>query len=205
MKALIAPVSFALALVTLASPALADLQVSKTYSYATIGGHTAMELDEELSRKGPRSNETGARHPGLTKIKFSGTISYSQGKGRCIASAARIKLSTKIILPKWKYRQSAPARLGLLWDVLLSDIKRHEERHAEIARLHARSMEASILALAPQKTCAIMQEKVAQATDAAIAEHDKDQIRFDRIEAINFEKRMKRLLEYRQQQMHVQN
>ncbi len=205
MKPLLVAMSCLLPVPAFTGPAFADIQVSKTYSYAIIGGHTATELDRELTRKGPRSNETGMRHPGLTQIRFGGTISYSQSNGRCFASAARIRLATKIILPRWKNRKTANARLGLLWDVLLADIKRHEERHAEIARLHARNMETAILALSPQKTCTEMQARVAQVTDAAIIAHDKDQIRFDRIEAANFEKRMARLLEYRQQQMHVKN
>ena len=31
--------------------------------------------------------------------------------------------------------------MALLWDTLAADIKRHEERHAEIARNHARKPE----------------------------------------------------------------
>jgi predicted secreted Zn-dependent protease len=205
MKPRLVAILCLLPVVAFADFAFGDVSASKTYSYATIGGHTAMELDRELSAKGPRSSLTGMRHPGLTQIKFGGTITYAESKGRCAASAARITVSTKITLPKWKFRKTADARLGLLWDVLSADIKRHEERHAEIARYHARSMESAILALSPQKTCSDMQAKVAEATDAAIIAHDKDQIRFDRIEAKNFEMRMSRLLEYRQQQKHVQN
>ena len=78
-----------------------------------------------------------------------------------------------------------------------SDIKRHEERHAEIARNHARALEKSFLALRPEADCERMQARVARTSETAIAKHDSDQARFDRLEAANFDRRMIRLLEYR--------
>ena len=112
-------------------------------------------------------------------------------------ASAKVTLNTRIILPRWKYRRQASRDLALVWEMLASDIKRHEERHAEIARIHARQMEKTLLALKPQATCEHMQAEVARASAEAIAAHDKDQARFDRTEAANFDRRMIRLLQYR--------
>lgn len=171
--------------------------INKSFSYFTIGGRTAAELDKALSASGPMMKSTGARHPGATRIKFGGSITYVGRDGRCAVGSARVTLSTRIILPRWKYRRQAGRDLALVWDTLASDIKRHEERHAEIARNHARRMEKVFLALKPEKDCERMQASVARASVTAIEVHDKDQARFDRAEAANFDKRMIRLLQYR--------
>ncbi|KQX50449.1 MULTISPECIES: DUF922 domain-containing Zn-dependent protease [unclassified Ensifer] len=194
------PFKVALLALLVAAPlgtASGETVVNKSFSYFSIGGRTAEELDKALSASGPMMKSTGARHPGATRIKFGGSITYVSRNGRCAVGAARVTLNTRIILPKWKYRRQAGRDLALVWDTLSSDIKRHEERHAEIARNHARRMEKMFLALKPQDTCEEMQESVARVSATAIEAHDKDQARFDRTEAANFDKRMIRLLQYR--------
>ena len=171
--------------------------INKSFSYFSIGGRTAADLDKALSKAGPMMKSTGARHPGATRIKFGGTITYVNRGGRCAVGVARVTLSTRIILPRWKYRKQASRDLALVWDTLSSDINRHDERNAEIARNHAREMEKMFLALRPQADCEQMQESVTRASTEAIAAHDKDQARFDRTEAANFDKRIIRLLQYR--------
>ncbi len=194
------PFKVALLALLVAAPlgtASGETVVNKSFSYFSIGGRTAEELDKALSASGPMMKSTGARHPGATRIKFGGSITYVSRNGRCAVGSARVTLNTRIILPRWKYRRQAGRDLALVWDTLSSDIKRHEERHAEIARNHARRMEKMFLALKPQDTCEEMQESVARASATAIEAHDKDQARFDRTEAANFDKRMIRLLQYR--------
>ncbi|MDQ0320521.1 putative secreted Zn-dependent protease [Pararhizobium capsulatum DSM 1112] len=175
----------------------AETLVSKSISYYAIGGRTAAELDEALSAGGPLMKSTGSRHPGATRIKFGGSITYVKRGDLCAVGSAKVTLNTRLILPRWKNRRKAGTELALVWDTLSSDIKRHEERHAEIARNHARQMEKTFLALKPQSDCERMQASVARASEDAIVAHDKDQARFDKAEAVNFDKRMVRLLKYR--------
>jgi predicted secreted Zn-dependent protease len=116
---------------------------------------------------------------------------------RCAVGSAKVTLSTKLILPRWKNRGTANRDLALVWDTLASDIKRHEERHAEIARNHARKLEKDFLSLRSEADCERMQARVARLSETAIQQHDRDQARFDRTEAANFDRRMIRLLQYR--------
>lgn len=180
-----------------AGGATAETIIHKSIRYFQIGGHTADDLDRELSRHGPLTDSTRSRHPGATRIKFGGELTYVEHDHRCAIGSARVTLSTQIILPRWKNRRKADKQLGLIWDTLSSDIKRHEERHAEIARQHAKSLEKALNALRPLRTCAALEEKVAIITRREVDAHDAAQMQFDRIEAINFERRMMRLLQYR--------
>ncbi|MCF3642407.1 DUF922 domain-containing protein [Rhizobium sp. TRM95111] len=187
-------------LAAVVTPVEADTIATKSFSYFAVGGKTAAELDKELDRRGPIMKSTGARHPGATRIKFGGSVTYVRhGKG-CAVGEASITVSTNIILPRWKHRRSANASLALIWDTLARDIKRHEERHAEIARNHARDLERSLKALRPDRDCERMQARVDRATADAVEAHDKDQARFDTVEAKNFNARMLRLLAYRLEQ-----
>lgn len=182
-------------------PAPAQTVITKSFSYFPVRGTTAADLDAALSRGGPMLRGTGARHPGATEMQFGGSVTYAEGGGRCGVDSARITLDTNIILPRWTQRQRADADLALIWDTLAADIKRHEERHAEIARQYARRLQTELESLRPRPDCEAMEAEVARLTDEILAEHDADQARFDRVESINFERRMVRLLQYRLEQI----
>ena len=59
------------------------------------------------------------------------------------------------------------------------------------------SSSRSSVRLGRQKTCAIAAEKAKATADKVLAKHDRAQEKFDRVEGINFESRMLRLLRYR--------
>ena len=179
------------------STARAETSISKSYKYFSIGGRTAEELDRELAAHGPKAKGVKGRHPGLTEIKFGGSVTYVSNENGCEVSRVKVTLSTAIILPRWRNRSRADKNLRLVWDTLAADIKRHEERHAEIARNHARRLDKALQRLPRERTCDALKAKASAVTDKEIAAHDKDQERFDRVETINFEKRMIRLLNYR--------
>ncbi|TPP11318.1 DUF922 domain-containing Zn-dependent protease [Rhizobium glycinendophyticum] len=171
--------------------------VRKSISYFQIGGTTASDLDDELARKGPFTQATGNRHPGATQIRFGGDLTYTKRGTRCAVEGATVTLETKIILPRWKNRKRASAEMAMIWDALSADIKRHEERHAEIARQHAKLLEARLMKLRPERDCERLQEKVTAVTDEVTRAHDAAQMKFDRIESQNFEDRMLRILRHR--------
>ncbi|WP_421361452.1 DUF922 domain-containing Zn-dependent protease [Agrobacterium rosae] len=180
--------------------ASAETVLSKSFSYFKVGGRTAEDLDRELSHHGPMTKSTGARHPGATEIKFGGELTYVEQNGKCGVGTVKVTLNTKILLPRWTNRRRTSAELGLIWDTLSADIKRHEERHAEIARTYARTLEKRLQSLRPQANCEEMQALVTKTTQQVMAAHDKDQFRFDVVESKNFDARMTRLLKYRIQQ-----
>ncbi|SMF68422.1 Predicted secreted Zn-dependent protease [Xaviernesmea oryzae] len=186
-----------LLLCVIPATASAEPVITKTYSYFRIGGRTAEDLDRELEKHGPMTRATGHRHPGATEIKFGGDVTYMERGGRCSIGGARVTLRTHLILPRWNNRSRASADLRFIWDTLSTDIKRHEERHAEIARNHARQLERALLALGSSKSCDALEKQVSETTRRILENHDREQLRFDQIEATNFDARMMRLLQYR--------
>ncbi len=189
----------ALSFLALAPAVAAGL--TKSYSYFTIGGVTVEEIERELNLRGPQVRSTGNRHPGATRMEFKSRVKYGMKKDRCAVVDARVTVEARIILPRWSKRSKADDDVRLIWDTLSADIKRHEESHVIIAKNHARELENALRAISPQRDCAAAEAKVAAATDAVLARHDEEQQRFDRIEGINFENRLLRLLRYRMERI----
>lgn len=176
--------------------------LNKSYSYFSIGGRTLSEIENELARHGPQLDGGGRRHPGATRMEFATRVTYGQAGNGCGVTKASVTVDARMILPRWRNRaQSAKMDVALIWDTLSRDIKRHEESHIVIARNHARELENSLSRVRGHRDCNEAAARVKEITADVLGRHDREQIRFDQIEGINFEKRIMRLLEYRLQRM----
>ncbi|QPC92760.1 DUF922 domain-containing Zn-dependent protease [Mesorhizobium sp. INR15] len=173
----------------------------KTYSYFAIGGRTLEDIETQLSKHGPEVKSTGTRHPGATQMAFTTRISYAQTARTCRIADAKVTVKVKVILPEWRRPRKADADVKLFWDTLSADIKRHEERHVEIAKNHGRELEDALKASYPQRTCDAAKAKAAEITATVLASHDRAQVQFDRVESVNFESRILRLLRYRMERI----
>ena len=171
--------------------------VVKTYSYFNVGGATLDEIETQLSKNGPHVKTTGHRHPGATRMAFTTRLGFSEKPGSCRIVSAAVTVKAKVILPRWKRPRNADAGVKLFWDTLSSDIRRHEESHIVIAKNHARELEQALLASGGQKNCQVAKAKAKAISDKILAKHDRAQAEFDRVEGINFESRILRLLQYR--------
>jgi predicted secreted Zn-dependent protease len=175
--------------------------LSKSYSYFYIGGTTLEEIEAELSKRGPHVSASNSRHPGATQMQFTTQLAFTHGRDVCQIVDAKTTVSVKVILPKWRRPHKADSDVRLVWDVLASDIKRHEESHVVIAKNYGRELEQSLKAMGRQKNCEAVSEKAKTITADVLARHEKAQAEFDRVEGKNFESRIVRLLRYRLEQM----
>jgi predicted secreted Zn-dependent protease len=181
----------------LLAPQAGAASVSKTYSYFTIGGVTLEQIETELNTRGPHVNSTGRRHPGATQMEFTTRLGYTTSAKGCSLTKVQVTVDAKVILPRWRNRSTASGDTALVWDTLSADIKRHEESHVSIAKNHGRELEDQLKAIGRQKDCETVAAQAKTITDQVLARHDAAQDRFDRIEGINFESRLLRLLQYR--------
>ena len=188
-----------LALSGLATP-LEAASIDKKYSYFNIYGKSAEDLDREIAKRGPKLKLTGTRHPGATSMNFGLKTKITNDGTYCKLARAFVTLDLKVTLPRWKNRPRASEDMAIMWDTLSSDIKRHEERHALIARSYAIQLERALENLPRDRDCKRLQAKAEATADKLLSEHAKAQADFDRVESINFEARVARLLEYRIEQ-----
>lgn len=172
-------------------------QITKTYGHFMVGGDTISEIEEELGRKGPHLGSTGQRHPGATRLEFRTRVGYREEAGRCSIVDVDVRVEATVILPRWRPGRSAESSTAFVWGTLAADIRRHEEAHVDIARRHAREIDNALTTLGGFRDCATAEAQVARIQDYWLEQHDRAQQAFDRIEAINFETRLMRLLEVR--------
>lgn len=178
--------------------------VVRSYSYFNIGGATLDEIEAQLSSNGPHVKTTGHRHPGATRMSFTSRLGFAESEASCRIVSAAVTVKAKVILPRWRRPRGAEPGVKLFWDTLSADIKRHEESHIVIARNHARDLEQALLAIGKQKDCQTARTKAKQVSDKILTKHDRAQVAFDRVEGINFESRILRLLNYRIEQLEAQ-
>jgi predicted secreted Zn-dependent protease len=108
-----------------------------------------------------------------------------------------VNVKANVILPRWRQRAGSEPDVQIFWDTLSADIKRHEEGHVVVAKNHAHELERELKAIGRQKTCDAAKAKAKEVSAKILAKHDREQDRFDRVEGINFESRILRLLQYR--------
>ncbi|PYE89958.1 DUF922 domain-containing Zn-dependent protease [Phyllobacterium leguminum] len=175
--------------------------VHRTYSYYSITGKTAADLDKGLARGGPLLKSTGNHHPGAAQIRFDAKARYRSDGRACRVTGVYVNVYAKVMLPRWKQRRKAEPQLALVWDTLSQDIKRHEESHIIIARTHASEIERAVRALPSRPDCALLRADINKVTEQLMKAHDIAQKKFDYVETLNFEKRFERLLTYRLERM----
>ncbi|MBC2886669.1 DUF922 domain-containing protein [Ochrobactrum sp. CM-21-5] len=191
--------SVALAII---APQAEAASIFRQFSYYTVNGKTAADLDKALSRSGPYLKKTGQHHPGAAEIRFDAKVRYGREQGKaCKVQDVYVNVHAKVSLPRWKQRRKASPELALIWDTLYQDIRRHEESHIVIARSHASQMEREIRGLHSRKDCATLRTDIDRVTTRIMEAHDKAQQRFDKVETVNFESRFERLLTYRLERM----
>lgn len=174
----------------------------RQYGYYTISGKNAEQLDEALSRQGPYLKSTGNRHPGASRIRFDPAIKLRKTAKYCRVEKANVDIHAKISLPRWKQRRTTQSlELALIWDVLSQDIKRHEESHVVMARAHASEIEYAVRSLPYRRDCQTLQRDIDKIITRILSRHDREQLRFDRIETKSFNKRFVRLLARRLQKV----
>lgn len=183
-------------LILLAAPAL-SATVSQTYSYFRIGGASLEEIERELQRRGPQVGASGSRHPGATRMEFTTRITYGERRGFCSVVKATVAVKANMILPRWSRPRGADRDTRFVWETLAADIRRHEESHVRIARNHARDMEQALMGLTNYRGCEAAKRAAEAATARHLEQHDRAQAEFDRIEGVNFEKRILGLLQRR--------
>ena len=183
----------------LISPANAA-DVVRTYSYYTIGGSTLAAILKQLDRRGPEVKATGHRHPGAMEAVFTSRVRYQGAKG-CRVASAQVTVNARIILPYWRRPRAAGPEVQLVWDTLSADIRRHEESHVIIARNHARLLEQALRAMPRQPDCEAAIAKAAIVTEQVLDRLNAAQAEFDRVEAINFDSRIRRLLQNRMERL----
>ena len=150
------------------TPVRADV---RTVPYR-VTGHSVETLLASLRDGGPRVG--GDIFFGLTSTSLSYRFGYRERAGLCETTGARVDLDVTITLPEWQSTPAAPYELRRDWQRFSQALRRHEERHRDLAVEHAHAVRRAVDGLrAP--TCdavaALAAQRAAQAQTVAEAAH----------------------------------
>ena len=178
----------ALVLCTLAFGGCTSTQPAVSTAYYDVQGTTALHLDRSIRHLGPNDGHAIA----AAEIRFVPvSLRKAEDKRGCRVAEARIKVVANVTLPRWRNRSGSTEELKQAFDSMARYAKLHEAVHVEIADGAAREMEAELLSLPPQKTCALLEKRADAVIRQVRTRHDRAQKAFDAAE----QKRLKKLFE----------
>ena len=149
--------------------------------YYTVEGQTFSQLDRQISLHGPNVSGVG-RALAATNILMVPDIRFSRSNGKCVVTHARISVRAKVTLPRHANIQRTEQKLRAAWNNLEEYARLHEAIHVSIADKYALKVEKAIKAIEPEKDCKSMRQKVLETSTKILAEHEREQLKFDREE-----------------------
>ncbi len=154
--------------------------------YYTIEGQTFSQLDRQISLHGPNVTGVG-RALAATNILMVPDIRFSLTDGKCVVTHARINVKAKVTLPRHANIAQTERKLRAAWNNLQEYARLHEAIHVAIADKYALKVEQSIKAVKPREDCKSMRAKVLEVSKKIMAEHEKEQLKFDKDEQVRIQ------------------
>ncbi len=150
-------------------------------AYYSIAGSTYDELDQQIALHGPNVLGVG-RALAATNVRMIPDFRFAEKDGKCHVTGARVSVQAHVTLPRLESQEKLREELASAWDSLEHYARLHEGVHVAIADTHALKAEAAVLALEAQPGCADMRARASAIFKAMMAEHQRDQLQFDREE-----------------------
>ena len=159
---------------------LASCTTSKvTTGFYDIKGKDEKSLDRSVRKFGPQNGHAFAS----TELKLVPlSIQPSVDARGCRVGTAKIRVVANITLPRWLDRSGAAGDLKRGFDNYAAYAKLHEQQHVKIGEAAAGALEASLLAIPPQRNCDVTLKKAKSAIRSVLARHHKAQLAFDAAE-----------------------
>lgn len=110
-----------------------------------VTGHSVETLLSSLREHGPVVE--GGVFFGLTATEIGYRFGYRQTAGSCETVDARVDILVSITLPEWQSPPGAPYELKRDWQRFAAALRRHEERHRDLALEGAYALQRAIQGL----------------------------------------------------------
>lgn len=173
----IAPLALAVtALLVACTPVGERTQLS--VAYYSIEGNSFSELDQQIALHGPTVAGVG-RALAATNVRMLPDFRFESNGSHCRVSHAHVSVKAHVTLPRLASRQRLKRELSQAWSSLAEYARLHEAVHVAIADNYAVRAEEEARALAPEPTCRLLRDKAVLMFRRLMADHERDQLRFD--------------------------
>lgn len=161
----------------------AEVRSNVRYSGYAVRGINPADIWSDIVRRGPHQRERGLYAQAEAQVRFDWNANYASSREGCRVQAAVVSVDVNIVLPSWVDEGRASPALRTAWSRYIAEVRRHEERHKDIAVAAAREMERAIRAAPPQRSCADVQRYIAAQIHQVRQKERGQQLQFDRTAA----------------------
>lgn len=147
-------------------------------AYYDLVGTTGRDIRNELKLKGP-VNKHGERSDALTRWDVSYHYTLRESERACRVESFAAELKVDILLPRWTPTEKTPSRLIEDWTAYSTALKRHEDRHYQLAVEAAHELERRLATLTGTRGCDALARSLDRGADQVLAEYDFKQAQFD--------------------------
>lgn len=122
----------------------------------------------------------GNKFIALTSWDVSWQVHTLSDNEKCAVSDVVIAVDIKYTYPKWSNIIFAPTIDRTIWNRFITNLKKHEEGHAEIGKEAGEMIEKALLEIKPAPTCAELEEIVRARANAIHQEYALKDEAYDR-------------------------
>ena len=155
-----------------------DPRTTVSVDYYEIQGNSIEELDRQISLHGPKVPGVGDAIAS-TQVRMMPEVRFGESDGMCRVTRAVIKVQADVTLPRLADRAAVEKSLDKAFGNLQTYARMHEAVHVSIADKYAEEAEKQLRRIPPQESCDSLRREVVRQYDAIMAEHQREQLRFD--------------------------
>ena len=153
---------------------LSGYAVSQETKKYNVSGANADELIASMEANGPGGGAWGSYE---NKWGASGPIEVTNGKYRF--TSVNVTYSYSITMPNWPGYRNASTCRKKNWDAMYLNLKKHEDKHIEMAKNVSSEIKSAAMNIIPQDTKAELEAKLSSVVKKRVAENQALQDKFD--------------------------
>ena len=162
------------------SDSLAKVTIKERTTTYSVSGKTGKDIYQQIVRKGPKLRGRKGAHVATTTFNYDFRNIRTAIRGnRCVVTNIDVVMNFVYRTPKWTGRGSPEVRRA--WKAFEGHIRRHEDKHRDIAIEYARRLESGALRLTGdvRRGCSDFRAKAESLGRRERAWHDRKQQAFD--------------------------
>jgi predicted secreted Zn-dependent protease len=160
----------------------AEVRSSLRHAVYEVGGESLPAVWWAIGSKAPQVLRNAAWQA-ETRIRYRWDVHYAASARGCAARRPVVDVAVTIVLPDWPAASSAPPAAQAAWRQYVSELRRHEEEHRQIALETAGKLD-SLLRNAPRDLpCDTLARTIDRAAARILAEERRRQNDRDRFAA----------------------
>ena len=157
-----------------------------TTVYYNVPGTTVEYINQQIAIRGPQNGHA----IGTTETRMTPKVRTIREDGECRIESVQVVFELKVTLPRWMDLDRADRRTRTGFAALATHVEDHEQRHVEISQKYARKIEATLIAMPPEKTCRTLISKARAKFRQVFERHNQAQRDFDAAEREAIERRL---------------